>query len=45
MADIKTQYVNELLLDRLISIYGKDPSIEKNNPAIRDLYLLGHIAA
>ncbi len=45
MADIKTQYVNELLLDRLISIYGKDPSIEKNNPAIRDLYLLGRIAA
>lgn len=29
IADIKTQYINELLLDRLIS-YGKDPSVEKN---------------
>jgi Transposase DDE domain len=45
MADIKTQYVNELLLDRLIFIYGKDPSIEKNNPIIRELYQLGRIAA
>ena len=45
MADIKTQYINELVLDRLISIYGKDPSVEKNNPAIRDLYTLGRIAA
>lgn len=45
MADIKTQYVNELLLDRLILIYGKDPSIEKNNPKIRELYQLGRIAA
>jgi hypothetical protein len=45
MADIKTQYVNELLLDRLISIYGKDPSVEKNNPKIRQLYQLGRIAA
>jgi hypothetical protein len=45
MADIKTQYVNELVLDRLISIYGKDPEVEKNNPAIRELYNLGKIAA
>lgn len=45
MADIKTQYVNELILDRLISIYGKDPSIEKNKPEIRELYQLGRIAA
>ena len=45
MADIKTQYVNELLLDRLISIYGKDPSIEKMNPQIMELYQLGRIAA
>jgi Transposase DDE domain len=45
MADIKTQYVNELLLDRLISIYGKDPSVEKNNPEIKKLYQLGRIAA
>lgn len=45
MADIKTQYINELLLDRLISIYGKDPSVEKNNPEIKKLYQLGRIAA
>jgi hypothetical protein len=45
MADIKTQYVNELVLDRLIMIYGKDPSIEKNNPHIKKLYELGKIAA
>jgi Transposase DDE domain len=43
--DIKTQYVNQLLLDRLISIYGKDPSVEINNPEIRKLYHLGRIAA
>jgi hypothetical protein len=43
--DIKTLYSNELLLDRLISIYGKDPIIEKNNPKIRELYNLGKIAA
>ena len=45
MADIKTQYINELVLDKLISIYGKDPLVEKNNPKIRELYQLGRIAA
>jgi Transposase DDE domain len=45
MADIKTQYVNEQLLDRLIIIYGKDPSVEINNPEIKKLYQLGRIAA
>lgn len=45
MADIKTQYINELLLDRLISFYGKDPSVEKNKPEIKKLYQLGRIAA
>ena len=45
MADIKTQYINELILDRIICIYGKDPIIEKNNPLIRELYQLGRIAA
>ena len=45
MADIKTQYSNQLLLDRIISIYGKDPSVEKNNPKIKELYQLGRIAA
>jgi hypothetical protein len=45
MADIKTQYVNQQLLDRLIIIYGKDPSVEINNPEIKKLYQLGRIAA
>jgi Transposase DDE domain len=45
MADIKTQYINELLLDQLILIYGKSPLVEKNNPEIRKLYDLGRIAA
>ena len=45
MADIKTQYINELLLDKIISIYGKDPNVEKNNPEIKKLYQMGKIAA
>jgi Transposase DDE domain len=45
MADIKTQYINEFLLDKLICIYGKDPFVEKNNPKIKELYQLGKIAA
>lgn len=45
MADIKTHYINELVLDKLITIYGKDPSVEKENPKIRELYQLGRIAA
>ena len=44
IADIKTQYSNELFMNRIFSIYGKDPEIEKNNPAIRELYNLGKIA-
>lgn len=43
--DIKTQYANQLLLDRLIVIYGKDPIVEKNNPKISELYNIGRIAA
>jgi len=34
-----------MLLDRLISIYGKDPYVEKNNPAIKEVYDLGRMAA
>ena len=45
MADIKTKYINELLLDKLITIYGKDPNVEKNNPEIQKLYQIGRIAA
>lgn len=45
IADVKTQYVNELILDELILIYGKDPKIEKSNPLILNLYNRGKIAA
>jgi DDE superfamily endonuclease len=45
MADVKTHYINEFLLDRLISIYGKCPQVEKNNPKILELYNFGRIAA
>jgi hypothetical protein len=45
IADIKTQYINENLLNQLILIYGKDPIVEINTPAIRALYDLGRIAA
>lgn len=45
IADIKTRYSNELLLDRIISLYGKDPKEEKIRPEIMELYQLGRIAA
>lgn len=44
MADVKTLYFNELILDKIISLYGKDPYIEKNKPQIAQLYRLGTIA-
>lgn len=43
--NIKTQYINQFILDRLILIYGKDPNLEINNPNIRELYDLGRITA
>jgi Transposase DDE domain len=45
MADIKTKYSNQFLLDKLIMAYGKDPLVEINNPIIREIYKLGTIAA
>lgn len=45
MADVKCLYFNEMMLDSIISIYGKDPLMEKNNPYIAQLYKLGTIAA
>jgi hypothetical protein len=45
MADVKTSYFNQSILDRIISLYGKDPLIEKNNPLIAELYNLGLCAA
>lgn len=49
MADIKTQYVNKLLLDEafdlFISVSGICPNLIKNNPQIQELYNKGRIAA
>lgn len=45
IADIKARYGNKILLDKIITLYGKDPNLEINNPKIRELYELGCIAA
>lgn len=49
MADIKTQYVNELLLDEafdlFISLSGVEPNSIKNNKEVLQLYQKGKIAA
>jgi hypothetical protein len=44
-ADLKTLYINDLILNKLILIYGKDPKVEINNPQIAQLFKLGTIAA
>lgn len=45
MADIKTQYVNELLLHRFINVFGIDPEQEDNSVKLKLLYDIGRIAA
>lgn len=45
MASIKTQYFNELLLDRFISAFGILPKLMKNNPVYIKLRDFGKIAA
>jgi hypothetical protein len=45
MADIKTQYFNELMLERFFSAYGINPHQAKNNPAYKTLFEFGKIAA
>lgn len=45
MASIKTQYFNELLLDRFISAFGFSPKRIKNNPAYSKIRDFGKIAA
>jgi len=45
MADIKTQYFNELLLDRFFVAYGLNPHQAKNHHAYKSLFELGKIAA
>ena len=44
VADLKTLYINDLILNKLILIYGKDPKVEINNPQIAKLFKLGTIA-
>ncbi|MFN8301973.1 MAG: transposase [Saprospiraceae bacterium] len=45
MADIKTQYFNELMLDRFFVAYGLNPHQAKNHHAYKSLFELGKIAA
>lgn len=45
MASIKTQYFNELLIDRFISAFGISPKRIKNNPIYRKIRDFGKIAA
>jgi hypothetical protein len=45
MADIKTQYFNELVVDRVFDVFANFPNITKSHPAIKNLYQLGKIAA
>lgn len=45
MSDIKTQYFNELMLERFFSVCGINPHFAKNNPAYKSLYDFGKIAA
>ena len=45
MADIKTQYFNELMLERFFSVCGINPHLAKNNPDYKSLYDFGKIAA
>lgn len=45
MADIKTQYFNQLFVGRIIDVFGKFPNITINHPALKTIYNLGKIAA
>jgi hypothetical protein len=45
MTDIKTQYFNELFVERIFDVFGNFPNITKNHPALKNIYNLGKIAA
>lgn len=45
MADIKTQYHNELLMNRIFVMFGIKPNLTKNKKKIRQLLDYGKIAA
>ena len=45
MADIKTQYFNELMIDRVFDVFAKIPNLTKSHPALKIPCNLGKIAA
>lgn len=45
LSSIRTQYVNELLLDRFFAAFGNIPKPQKNNPQYLNLINFGKIAA
>lgn len=45
MADVKTIYHNQLLLERFFDVFDIDPNTHKNNPKVKELYYFGSIAA
>lgn len=45
MADIKTQYFNELIINRVFELFANIPNLTKSHPALKTLYNLGKIAA
>lgn len=45
MHDIKTQYYNELLLNRFIEMFGINPELKKNKTKIRQFLRFGKITA
>jgi hypothetical protein len=45
VADVKTLYFNQLMLDKFLSIFQIDPEIAKNNAHIQQFLAFGSIAA
>jgi hypothetical protein len=45
MANVKTLYHNQLLIERFFSVLGIDPNTHVNNTKVKELYHFGSIAA
>ena len=45
MADYKTQFNNELMINQFIRMFGINPNLTKNKKIINDLMDYGKIAA
>ncbi|MDX2306407.1 MAG: hypothetical protein NW226_26595 [Microscillaceae bacterium] len=43
MADVKTLYHNQLLLDRFFDVFAINPNKHINNPKLQELYYFGAI--